>query len=414
LDVKTHPHAVGKDGKTALVPGQVGGQVSGQVSPDAEPTGPLGIAPPPGRFALSPLNKRRWQNFKTNRRGYWSLWLFLVLFFVTLFAEFIANDKPLFVSFAGKSYFPVIFTYPETTFGGDFETAADYRDPYLQKLIADKGGFMIWPPIRYSYSTHNLDLPTPAPSPPTWMLTEAQCKSVVERKGLKSCSDLEYNWLGTDDQGRDVLARLIYGFRISVLFGLILTAFSSIVGVAAGAVQGYFGGWTDLLFQRFIEIWTSVPELYLLLIISSVLVPGFFVLLGILLLFSWVRLVGLVRAEFLRGRNFEYIQAARALGVSNAVIMFRHLLPNAMVATLTFLPFIMSSSVMTLTALDFLGFGLPPGSPSLGELLSQGKANVQAPWLGLTGFFTVALMLSLLIFVGEAVRDAFDPRKTFR
>jgi microcin C transport system permease protein len=398
VDVKTHPLAVGKDGKTGLVPGQVSGQVTSQVTPDSEPTGPLGI----------------WQNFKTNRRGYWSLWIFLVLFFVTLFAEFIANDKPLYISFSGKSYFPVVFTYPETTFGGDFETAADYRDPYLQKLIADKGGWMIWPPIRYSYSTHNLDLPTPAPSPPTWMLTEAQCKSVVDRKGLKSCSDLEYNWLGTDDQGRDVLARLIYGFRISVLFGLILTAFSSVVGVAAGAVQGYFGGWTDLLFQRFIEIWTSVPELYLLLIISSVLVPGFFVLLGILLLFSWVRLVGLVRAEFLRGRNFEYIQAARALGVSNAVIMFRHLLPNAMVATLTFLPFIMSSSVMTLTALDFLGFGLPPGSPSLGELLSQGKANVQAPWLGLTGFFTVALMLSLLIFVGEAVRDAFDPRKTFR
>jgi microcin C transport system permease protein len=410
LDVKTHSYAVGKDGKTALVPGQVGGQAS----PDAEPTGPLGIEQAPGRFALSPLNKRRWQNFKTNRRGYWSLWIFLVLFVVTLFAEFMANDKPLFISFAGKSYLPVICTYQETTFGGDFETAADYRDPYLQKLIADKGGFMIWPPIRYSYSTHNLDLPTPAPSPPTWMLTEAQCKSVVERKGLKSCSDLEYNWFGTDDQGRDVLARLIYGFRISVLFGLILTVFSSIIGVAAGAVQGYFGGWTDLLFQRFIEIWTSVPELYLLLIISSVLVPGFFVLLGILLLFSWVRLVGLVRAEFLRGRNFEYIQAARALGVSNAVIMFRHLLPNAMVATLTFLPFIMSSSVMTLTALDFLGFGLPPGSPSLGELLSQGKANVQAPWLGLTGFFTVALMLSLLIFIGEAVRDAFDPRKTFR
>jgi microcin C transport system permease protein len=409
LDVKTRPHgppAVDMDGKSALSPGAL--------SPDAEPTGPLGIEPPAARFTLSPLNQRRWQNFKTNRRGYWSLWIFLVLFVVTMFAEFIANDKPPYISFAGRSYFPVIFTYPETTFGGDFETAADYRDPYLQKLIADTGGWMIWPPIRYSYSTHNLDLPTPAPSPPTWMLTEAQCKAVVERKGLKSCSDLEYNWLGTDDQGRDVLARLIYGFRISVLFGLILTVFSSIVGVAAGAVQGYFGGWIDLLFQRFIEIWTTVPELYLLLIISSVLVPGFFVLLGILLLFSWVRLVGLVRAEFLRGRNFEYIQAARALGVSNAVIMFRHLLPNAMVATLTFLPFIMSSSVMTLTALDFLGFGLPPGSPSLGELLSQGKANVQAPWLGLTGFFTVALMLSLLIFVGEAVRDAFDPRKTFR
>ena len=406
MDVKLRPDAIGKDGRTGLA--------AGEPAPDAEPTGPLGIEPAPGRFALSPLNKRRWQNFKANRRGYWSLWVFLVLFVVTIFAEFIANDKPLYISFAGRSYFPVVFTYPETTFGGDFETAADYRDPYLQKLIADKGGWMIWPPIRYSYSTHNLDLPTPAPSPPTWMLTEAQCQAVVERKGLKSCSDLEYNWFGTDDQGRDVLARLIYGFRISVLFGLILTVVSSIVGIAAGAVQGYFGGWIDLLFQRFIEIWTSVPELYLLLIISSVLVPGFFVLLGILLLFSWVRLVGLVRAEFLRGRNFEYIQAARALGVSNAVIMFRHLLPNAMVATLTFLPFIMSSSVMTLTALDFLGFGLPPGSPSLGELLSQGKANVQAPWLGLSGFFTVALMLSLLIFTGEAVRDAFDPRKTLQ
>jgi microcin C transport system permease protein len=369
--------------------------------------------PSPRRFALSPINKRRWRNFKTNRRGYWSLWIFLVLFVVTLFAEFIANDKPLYLRYDGKSYFPVFFTYPETAFGGDFETAADYRDPYLQKLIADKGGGMIWPPIRYSYDTHNLDLPTPAPSKPTWLLTEAECRSVVQRKDLKRCSDLEYNWLGTDDQGRDVLARLIYGFRVSVLFGLILTIVSSVIGVAAGAVQGYFGGWIDLLFQRFIEIWTSVPELYLLLIISSVLIPGFFVLLGILLLFSWVRLVGLVRAEFLRGRNFEYIQAARALGVSNAVIIFRHLLPNAMVATLTFLPFIMSSSVMTLTALDFLGFGLPPGSPSLGEMLSQGKANVQAPWLGLAGFFTVALMLSLLIFVGEAVRDAFDPRKTY-
>ena len=406
MDVKTRADEIKRAGAGAIAPPTL--------KPDAEPTGPIGIVAPGRRLMVSPLNKRRWANFKTNRRGYWSLWIFLVLFFVTLCAEFIANDKPLYVSYAGKSYFPVIFTYPETTFGGDFETATDYRDPFLQKLIADKGGSMIWPPIRYSYSTHNLDLPTPAPSKPTWMLTEAECKSVVERKDLKSCSDLEYNWLGTDDQGRDVLARLIYGFRISVLFGLVLTIVSSIIGVAAGAVQGYFGGWTDLLFQRFIEIWTSVPELYLLLIISSVLVPGFFVLLGILLLFSWVRLVGLVRAEFLRGRNFEYIQAARALGVSNAVIMFRHLLPNAMVATLTFLPFIMSSSVMTLTALDFLGFGLPPGSPSLGELLSQGKANVQAPWLGLTGFFTVALMLSLLIFIGEAVRDAFDPRKTFR
>jgi microcin C transport system permease protein len=380
------------------------------------PAAPAADAPAPkrGLFHLSPLNQRRWQNFKRNRRGYWSMWLFMVLFVVSLFAEFIANDKPFLILVNGRAYFPAVFTYPETTFGGDFETAADYRDPFLQKLIAEKGGTMVWPPIRYRYDTHNLDLPTPAPSPPTWQLTEAQCKSVVEKKKLTGCRDLEYNWLGTDDQGRDVVARLIYGFRISVLFGLILTIISSIIGVAAGAVQGYFGGWTDLLFQRVIEIWTSVPSLYLLLIISSVLVPGFFVLLGILLLFSWVSLVGLVRAEFLRGRNFEYIQAARALGVSNRTIMFRHLLPNAMVATMTFLPFILSSSVMTLTALDFLGFGLPPGSPSLGELLSQGKTNIQAPWLGLAGFFSVAIMLSLLIFIGEAVRDAFDPRKTFR
>jgi microcin C transport system permease protein len=383
--------------------------------PETTTQSPMGLAVPPSRHpvALSPINRRRWENFKRNRRGYWSLWIFLVLFVLTSGAEFIANDKPFLIKMEGKTYFPVFVTYPETAFGGEFETAADYRDPYLQKIIADKGGTMIWPPIRYSYDTHNLDLPTPAPSKPTWMLTEKECEAVVQKKGLKSCSDLEYNWLGTDDQGFDVVARLIYGFRVSVLFGLVLTIISSIIGVAAGAVQGYFGGWVDLLFQRFIEIWTSVPSLYLLLIISSVLVPGFFVLLGILLLFSWVSLVGLVRAEFLRGRNFEYVQAARALGVSNPSIMFRHLLPNAMVATMTFLPFILSSSVMTLTALDFLGFGLPPGSASLGELLKQGKANIQAPWLGFSGFLTVAGMLSLLIFIGEAVRDAFDPRKTF-
>jgi microcin C transport system permease protein len=388
---------------------------SSQTSADPVTGLPASVVAPPHRRgrALSPINQRRWQNFKANRRGHFSLWLFSILFVVSLFAEFIANDKPFLVVFDGKPYFPAVVNYPETTFGGDFETAADYRDPFLQKLIKEKNGTIIWPPIRYSYETHNLDLPTPAPSAPTWRLTEEQCKSVVEKKGLKGCSDLEYNWLGTDDQGRDVVARLIYGFRISVLFGLVLTIVSSAIGIGAGAVQGYFGGWTDLLFQRVIEIWTSVPSLYLLLIVSSVLVPGFFVLLGILLLFSWVSLVGLVRAEFLRGRNFEYIQAARALGVSNTVIMFRHLLPNAMVATITFLPFILSSSVMTLTALDFLGFGLPPGSPSLGEMLSQGKANIQAPWLGFTGFFTVAIMLSLLIFIGEAVRDAFDPRKTF-
>jgi microcin C transport system permease protein len=380
----------------------------------AAPSPAGATAQPARRSRLSPLNQRRLQNFKANRRGYWSLWIFSILFAISLCAELIANDKPLMVRHDGKFFWPVFVSYPETAFGGDFETAADYRDPFLQKLIAEKGGTIIWPPIRYSYNTHNLDLPTPAPSKPTWLLTEEQCKPVVEKKNLRGCRDLEYNWLGTDDQGRDVVARLIYGFRISVLFGLILTVISSIVGVVAGGVQGYFGGWVDLLFQRFIEIWTAIPSLYLLLILSAVLVPSFWVLLGILLLFSWVALVGYVRAEFLRGRNLEYIQAARALGVPNRVIMYRHLLPNAMVATMTMLPFLTSSSVMTLTGLDFLGFGLPPGSPSLGEMLSQGKANVQAPWLGLSGFFTLAIMLSLLIFIGEAVRDAFDPRKTFR
>lgn len=345
----------------------------------------------PRRPMLSPLNQRRWRNFRAAKRGYWSLWIFGILFFVTLFAEFIANDKPLLVTYQNEAYFPVLTAYPETTFGGEFETEADYRDPYVQELIKKSGGRMIWPLIPYSYSTINLDLPVPAPAPPS-----------------------RENWLGTDDQGRDVLARLIYGFRISVLFGLVLTLFSSIIGVAAGAVQGYFGGWTDLLFQRFIEIWTSVPQLYLIIIIAAIIEPSFWILLGILLLFSWVALVGVVRAEFLRGRNFEYVKAARALGLSNAKIMFRHLLPNAMVATLTFMPFLLNGSVTTLTSLDFLGFGLPPGSPSLGELLAQGKANLQAPWLGLAGFFSIAIMLSLLVFIGEAVRDAFDPRKVLQ
>jgi microcin C transport system permease protein len=402
VDLKTPP-------ERKVLPGAASLAASTAV---VEPTGPIAAAPPPNDFEFVPLNSRRWRNFKTNRRGYWSLWIFLVLFVISLFAEFIANDQPLFIRYDGKNYFPVFVTYPDTEFGDDLGTAADYRDPHLRKFLADHHAIEIWTPIRFSYSTINDDPPSAFPSKPTWMLNAKDCEFAA-KNGYGKCDTLEYNWLGTDDQGRDVLARMIYGFRLSVLFGLVLTIVSSIIGVAAGAVQGYFGGWTDLLFQRFLEIWTSVPELYLLLIISSVLVPGFFVLLGILLLFSWTRLVGLVRAEFLRGRNFEYIQAARALGVSNTVIMFRHLLPNAMVATMTFLPFIMSGSVMTLTALDFLGFGLPPGSPSLGELLSQGKANVQAPWLGLTGFFTVALMLSLLIFIGEAVRDAFDPRKTF-
>jgi microcin C transport system permease protein len=375
------------------------------------PTG-LAMLPEGRRITLSPINRRRWLNFKANRRGYWSFWIFLALFIITLFAEFIANDRPLYVRYGGKHYFPVFVTYSDTEFGDDLGTAADYRDEHLQKLIAEKDGYILWPPIRFSYDTHNRKPPSPFPSKPNWLLSDKDCE-LAEQRGFTKCSDLEVNWLGTDDQGRDVMARLIYGFRISVLFGLALTGISSIIGVIAGAVQGYFGGWTDLLFQRFIEIWTSVPSLYLLLIVSSVLVPGFFVLLGIMLLFSWVSLVGLVRAEFLRGRNFEYIQAARALGVSNSTIMFRHLLPNAMVATLTMLPFLLSSSVTALAALDFLGFGMPPGSPSLGELLQQGKSNIQAPWLGLTGFFSLAIMLSLLIFIGEAVRDAFDPRKAF-
>jgi len=368
-------------------------------------------APPPRR--LSPLNRRRLKNFRANRRGFWSLWIFLVLFLLTLGSELIASDRPIVALYKGEWLFPIVENYPESKFGG-FLAVTNFRDPANRDEI-NAHGWMLFPPIRYSYDTVDANLPASAPTPPSWLMTtEERCSAYPQQTADPDCTFGNMHWLGTDDQGRDVVARLLYGFRISVVFGLVLTIVSSLVGIVAGAVQGYFGGWTDLLFQRFIEIWTAIPSLYLLLIISSVLVPGFFVLLGILLLFSWVSLVGLVRAEFLRGRNFEYIQAARALGVSNATIMFRHLLPNAMVATMTFLPFILSSSVMTLTSLDFLGFGLPPGSPSLGELLSQGKDNIHAPWLGLTGFFVISIMLSLLIFIGEAVRDAFDPRKSFR
>lgn len=361
---------------------------------------------------LSPLNQRRLRNFKTNRRGYISLWLFAILFFVTLFAELISNDRPLLVSYKGELLFPLVNDYPESKFGG-FLPVTKFRDPFIQEEI-EGNGWILWAPVRYSYRTVNLDLPRPAPSPPSWLLEkEERCAPYDNGVNDANCTLGNWNWLGTDDSGRDVLARLIYGFRISVLFGLTLTLFSSIIGVTAGAVQGYFGGLTDLLFQRFIEIWTSVPQLYLLLIIAAIITPSFWILLGILLLFSWVALVGVVRAEFLRARNFEYVSAARALGVSNRTIMMRHLLPNAMVATLTFMPFILNGSITTLTSLDFLGFGLPPGSPSLGELLAQGKKHWEAPWLGLTGFFSISIMLSLLIFIGEAVRDAFDPRKTF-
>jgi microcin C transport system permease protein len=360
---------------------------------------------------LSPLQRRRWDVFKANRRGWWCLWIFLALFGISLFAEFIANDKPILVRYEGQTYWPIFRAHPETAFGGIFETEADYRDPVVKEMI-EKNGWMLWPPIRFSYNTQNKNPPMAFPVKPTWLLTDEDCRLAVER-GFHPCDKtLEWNWLGTDDQGRDVVARIIYGFRISVLFGLVLTIFSSIIGVAAGAVQGFFGGWTDLLFQRFIEIWTSVPQLYLLIIVAAVIEPNFWILLGILLAFSWVALVGVVRAEFLRARNFEYVTAARALGLSNTKIIFKHLLPNAMVATLTFMPFILNGSITTLTSLDFLGFGLPPGSPSLGELLAQGKDNLQAPWLGLTAFFVIAIMLSLLIFIGEAVRDALDPRKT--
>ncbi len=361
---------------------------------------------------LDDISRRRWRNFKANRRGFWSLWIFGALFVISLLAELVANDKPLLVSFDGELVAPIASFYPETFFGGDFETEADYRDPVLKCLIRTGGaidpcldeadglgeaelvegaeaGWIIWPLIPFSYETINYDVPR-APSPPD-----------------------AANWLGTDDQARDVVARVIYGFRISVLFGFAVTITSSIVGVAAGAVQGYFGGWVDLVFQRIVEIWTNIPTLYVLIIVSAIITPNFWILLGILTLFSWTALVGVVRAEFLRARNFEYVRAARALGVSNGRIMFRHLLPNAMVATLTIMPFLLAGSVSILAALDFLGFGLPASYPSLGELALQGKNNLQAPWLGLTAFFTLAIMLSLLVFIFEAVRDAFDPRKTF-
>lgn len=337
-------------------------------------------------FKLTPMNQRRLQRFKANRRGWYSLWTFTALFIVSLGAELIANDKPLLIKFDDQYYFPVLFTYAEQEFGGELPTEADYRDEYVLELIQEKGWIM-YPPVRFSYNTINYDLPSPAPSAPD-----------------------SVNYLGTDDQGRDVVARVIYGFRISVLFGLTLTIISSIVGVIAGALQGYYGGWTDLAGQRFIEIWSSLPTLFLLIILSSIIRPNFWWLLGIMLLFSWMALVPVVRAEFLRGRNLDYVKAAKAMGLQDSAIMFKHILPNAMVATITYMPFILTGAITTLTSLDFLSFGLPPGSPSLGELVSQGKSNLQAPWLAITAFAVLALMLTLLVFIGEAFRDAFDPR----
>ena len=338
---------------------------------------------------MSPLTRRRWQNFKAKKRGYWSLWVITILMVLSLFAEFIANDKPLMMTYEGDVYFPVLVTYPETTFGGVFETETEYRSEPVQQLIKDGGGWMLWPLIPYSFDTIDWNTEGAVPEAPS-----------------------SRHWLGTDDIGRDVTARIIYGFRLSVILGLTLTFFSAIIGISVGATQGYFGGLVDLIGQRIVEIWAGLPVLFLIIILTSLFEPNPVALLLVLLMFNWMALVAVVRAEFLRTRNFDYVNAARALGERDFVIMWKYILPNAMVATLTFLPFLVSGSITTLTSLDFLGFGLPAGYPSLGELLAQGKANIQAPWLGLAGFFTLAIMLSLLVFVGEGVRDAFDPRRS--
>ena len=358
------------------------------------------------------LAARRWALFKANGRGFWSLWIFVALFLVSLFAPLIANDRPVLASYKGEILFPTFHDYPESKFGG-FLARTNFRDPVNSDEI-NAHGWMVWPLLHYSYNTANTEVPVPVPSPPVSTLTRDQaCIKYPLKAEDPACIAGNMNWLGTDDQGRDVVARLIYGYRVSVAFGLILTFFSSLIGILAGAVQGYFGGWTDLIFQRVIDIWSSMPTLYLLIILAAFITPSFWLLLFILVLFSWTGLVRLIRAEFLRARNFEYVRAARALGLSDTKIMFRHLLPNAMISAVTFMPFIIAGSVTTLTALDYLGFGLPPGSPSLGELVAQGKNNIQAPWLGITIFILLSVMLTLLVFVGEAVRDALDPRKTF-
>jgi microcin C transport system permease protein len=382
------------------------------------------LAPPPGPagfFRLSPINRRRLANFRANKRGYWSFWIFLVLFILSLFAEFIANDKPILVRFKGDFYFPIATDYAEDVFiGADgFLPSTDYKEPRIREAI-EAEGWMIFPPIAFSEQTRaqlplmpDLSRQMSAPTPPTWALEDAQCKPLAEAVGGTDCSDIEWNWLGTDDSGRDVLARVIYGFRISIVFALLLTIASSLIGVAAGAVQGYYGGWLDLIFQRLIEVVESMPRLFLLIILASFFIPSFWTIFALMLLFSWTALVGVVRAEFLRARNFDYVKAARALGLKDSTIIIRHVLPNAMVATITMLPFVIAGAVDSLTALDFLGLGMPPGSPSLGDLAKQANASPQSWWLGVSAFVTVSLILTLLVFVGEAVRDAFDPRKTF-
>ncbi|AZC19304.1 Oligopeptide transport system permease protein oppC [Pseudomonas sp. CMR5c] len=336
---------------------------------------------------LSPLGRRRWQRFKSHRRGWWSLWLFLGLFTLSLGGELIANDKPLLVACQGQWYFPAFKRYTEQDFGGQLPFQPDYRSAAVRQLIEGQGGWLLFAPIPFGYDTINYELTQPAPSPPS--------------------GD---NWLGTDDQARDVLARVIFGVRVSLLFALSLTAISALVGIVAGALQGYYGGWVDLWGQRLLEVWSGLPVLYLLIILSGFVEPNFWWLLGIMALFSWLALVDVVRTEFLRSRSLEYVKAARALGVDDLQVMGRHILPNAMNATLSYLPFILTGAIATLSALDFLGFGMPAGSASLGELVAQGKSNLQAPWLGLTAFFVLALILSLLVFIGEGCRDAFDPK----
>jgi microcin C transport system permease protein len=383
---------------------------SGPVWAPADVAAPTTVT---ARPRVSAITQRRLRNFAANRRGFVSLWIFVLLFGLSLCSELIVSDRPIVASYKGELLFPIVVNYPESKFGG-FLATTNFRDP-LNKAEIEANGWMLWAPIRFSYGTVDNNLHRAAPTPPTWSVpADQRCAGYALGDADPGCIIGNWHWLGTDDQGRDVVARLFYGFRLSVLFGLSLTVLSSIIGVIVGAVSGYFGGWTDLLSQRFIDIWGSLPSLYILIILSSFIAPTFWTLLVILVLFSWTTLVGLVRAEFLRARNFEYVEAARALGVSNTAIMWRHLLPNAMVATLTFMPFILSGSLVTLVSLDYLGFGLPPGSPSLGELLTQGKENLQAPWLAVTGFITTSIMLSLLVFVGEAVRDAFDPRKVFQ
>ena len=336
---------------------------------------------------MSPIMRARLDRFKQNKLGFGCFILFMLIFGISLLAEIIANDKPILVKYDQHYYVPIVHRYAETTFGGVFETEADYKDPVVKQLIESKG-WMLWPMIRYSYQTPNFELAEPVPSPPT-----------------------KQNWLGTDDQGRDVLARILYGLRVSLLFGLALTVCASVIGIIIGAIQGYYGGWVDLIGQRILEVWGGLPMLFMEMILVSMFSPSIYWLFLIMLLFGWPTLVGLVRAEFLKARHLDYVRAARSLGVKDATIMFRHILPNAMSSTLSQLPFMLTANITALTALDFLGYGLPPDAASLGELLLQGKNNLNAPWLALSGFLSLALVLSLLIYIGEATRDAFDPRR---